>query len=377
MANKKRPRHHSFGDGRTRKRSVAGSQEGVEDNSETLNDIIDNVTGGVDGGITSEALRHRVLVLESISKQQETRISDLQAKVDFLLSLLGISEGPKNSELSSSVTFPYSNAVRGVQTDSRGSVDSEPTSGGISAELAAVSRFRTTVAAAVHAENRTIQNRSRNLVFSGLYEMGGVGDKEIVTGLLRDELGLRPVIGGCKRLGVPTDHRTRKLLVTFGTADQAAQVLASAKHLRLSHNEDIRNAVYINADQTRAEAMAAYEQRCRRRAAASAHKARRAPNAVVSDMDVLPAPSAAAAEINRRPTPAPSSSSVPLCPTTIASSPGSAPPSDAQSVDQVNIDLIVARLQDAARGRLSTGAELGLDTSAPGEKSGGNAGSSR
>ena len=88
-------------------------------------------------------------------------------------------------------------------------------------------------------------------------------------------------------------------------------------------------------------------------------------------------PSAAAAEINRRPMPAPSSSSVPLCPTTIASSPGSAPPSDAQSVDQVNIDLIVARLQDAARGRLSTGAELGLDTSAPGEKSGGNAGSSR
>lgn len=373
MANKKRPRYHSTGDSRAVKRSIAGSQECIE-NSETLNDIADGVTRGGVGGDSNEMLQSRVCALEATSKQQENRINDLLAKVEFLLSLLGISEGPsKDSKLS------YSKVVSGGQTESQEPASIESTSDDQSAELAAISRFRTTVAAAVHAENRTIRNRSRNVVISGLYEMGGVSDKEIVAGLLSDELGLRPVVRGCQRLGVPTDHRTRKLLVTFGTTDQAAQVLASAKRLRLSNNEDIRNVVYINADQTRAEAMAAYEQRCRRRRAATSTRSagqgrRQATNAIVADMDVLPAPSAASAEINRRPTPAPSLAAVPpLHSTTLTSSPCSAPPSDAQSVD---IDLIIARLQDTARGRSSTGADPGRDTSSLVANSGGNTGSS-
>ena len=100
MANKKRPRYHSTGDSRAVKRSIAGSQECIE-NSETLNDIADGVTRGGVGGDSNEMLQSRVCALEATSKQQENRINDLLAKVEFLLSLLGISEGPsKDSKLS-------------------------------------------------------------------------------------------------------------------------------------------------------------------------------------------------------------------------------------------------------------------------------------
>ena len=70
----------------------------------------------------------------------------------------------------------------------------------------AVQDFRTTVAATMHSENRSIQRRARNFVISGLRETSADGDRQNVINLIGEELGLWPDVSTCKRLGDLTNH---------------------------------------------------------------------------------------------------------------------------------------------------------------------------
>ena len=363
MANKKRARTSSVGENRAKRRPAVNSQADFDENSQ--NDMLDdNAADDVVKDEPYDLLRHRVLELESVTERQKGQIQQLQIQLEFLMTLLGISESHTSSEKSSSAVPP---ATIGAWSSSLRPAGAVPVNSVPSAAdtVSAISKFRTTVAVAVHTENRSIQNRSRNIVISGLPEISGVSEREAVVELLNAELGLRPVVGLCKRLGKPSEGRARKLLVTVGTAEQVAQVLASAKQLRLSSVDEIRNQVYINADQTRAEATAAYEQRCRRRAT---NNSRRAATTAIADVNMPTTVAASGDQFSSSPTVLPlrachlaswsQPSSQPSLPV------GTALPTGPSAADRDNIEHTINCLLDAARGRSPSITGLGSSTPA-------------
>jgi hypothetical protein len=146
-------------------------------------------------------------------------------------------------------------------------VDGSVTVGGAVNYAQAVKRFRTAVVAAVHVEQKSIQGRSRNIVICGLRSVDKVSDAALIRDFLADNLGLKVTVATSKRIGHDPDVSRRRVLVTMGTADQAATVIEAAKRLRFSPDPEIRGKVFITADLTVAERKAAYELRCKRRMA--------------------------------------------------------------------------------------------------------------
>ena len=69
----------------------------------------------------------------------------------------------------------------------------------------------------------------------------------------------------CRRLGKPLSFRIQPLLVTLDSQSSVADLLCSAPALRHCDKLEIKNSVFINADLTPAEALAAYEKRVQRR----------------------------------------------------------------------------------------------------------------
>jgi hypothetical protein len=59
--------------------------------------------------------------------------------------------------------------------------------------------------------------------------------------------------------------RPQPLLVAFKAAEQANELIASAKSLRRSADSFVRDNIFINRNMSKAESKAAYEQRCKRR----------------------------------------------------------------------------------------------------------------
>jgi hypothetical protein len=83
--------------------------------------------------------------------------------------------------------------------------------------------------------------------------------------LFKDEFDLVTDISVCKRLGQQVAGKIQPLLVMLSNPDHASRILSEAKKLRHSDDMLVRNQVFINPHLTKAEAMAAYEQRCQRR----------------------------------------------------------------------------------------------------------------
>jgi hypothetical protein len=121
--------------------------------------------------------------------------------------------------------------------------------------------------AAVHVELADKQRRSRNVIVSGLAPVSGKSNAELFSELCEDNLPIKPsfISDSCRRLGKPQVNKIQPLLVTLSSSIAAADVLACAGELRKSTNATIKSSVYINADLTPAEALAAYEGRVRRR----------------------------------------------------------------------------------------------------------------
>jgi len=67
------------------------------------------------------------------------------------------------------------------------------------------------------------------------------------------------------RQAEPTTGRVQSLLVVLSEVSQAGHLIKNAKSLRQSNDLTVRSSVFINAELTKAEALAAYHRRCRRR----------------------------------------------------------------------------------------------------------------
>ena len=90
-------------------------------------------------------------------------------------------------------------------------------------------------------------------------------DKQNITHLISEEFDMQPNITYCKRLGEASFGRIRPLLVALSSAEEAAWIVSNAKWLRRSHDHNVSQNVFINANRTKEESRVAYEQRCRRR----------------------------------------------------------------------------------------------------------------
>ena len=66
-------------------------------------------------------------------------------------------------------------------------------------------------------------------------------------------------------MGKKVPDKIQNPLITLSSADEATYLLSNAKRLRRSENEFVRRNIFINPDQTPAEAKAAYDLRCARR----------------------------------------------------------------------------------------------------------------
>jgi len=262
---------------------------------------IQSCTCGAESKITE-------LSAQVVSLQQT--VKELSSQVSFLLSFVGAVDPSPMASLQESQTLQTSVAVS-VPAASNSSQQSSTESTSISSSAgssllprsyaATVTQPSVTksapvykaVLSAVYSELSERTRRSRNMVITGLPTVHGTVDKDLFTDLCMAEFGVNPNIAACRRLGrVRDDGRARPLLVTMDTATSATNLLAFGRQLRQSSNDHTRHSVYFNADMTKEEAKAAYEERVRRR---EAKAARTSMSSLRPEAPSFPQPAVAAA----------------------------------------------------------------------------------
>lgn len=233
-----------------------------------------------------------------------------QSQIEYLMSLFGITECPV--QLPPGVALPSlssSYSTRQQSADGQSSSSSSSQSGGqvgttpsttltyakvTSNSLPQVAKqFTKTIVSAVYRDLDEKGHRARNVVINGLLNRGD--DIDAVRGLLADEFGQQYDVVKVRRLGRPRDDRIQPLLVVLDNVEQAASLIRRAKLLRQSTNEHIRRFVFINADVTKAEALASFQKRCERRerqkpttAAPGHHHARQRQQQQEAEVDTAP-----------------------------------------------------------------------------------------
>ena len=118
---------------------------------------------------------------------------------------------------------------------------------------------------AVYADRHEKERRSKSFIVSGMRAKTDISDKEAVCHLCTDEFGITPTIVFCKRLGEERTNATQPILVAVNSAIQAEEIITCARSLRRSVDPTVKNNIYINPNLTKAEAHAAYSERCKRR----------------------------------------------------------------------------------------------------------------
>ena len=123
-----------------------------------------------------------------------------------------------------------------------------------------------TILKSVHLDLINKSKKKSNIVISGLDPSDQCPDKELAFNLLWNHWGTPlEVLSGCRRLGKQHDGKTRPLLVNLKTEAMAETILLQAKNLRQSQYHEVRSKIYINPDLTRAESLALYDIRQKRR----------------------------------------------------------------------------------------------------------------
>jgi len=209
--------------------------QGQNNDSEGVGAVADD---DGDAGFSSSEIRHL-----------RKCVAELQQKVDFLMSIIGIDKQTESTTINPSQTSNQKPSYAAV-TKLNGPV-------------------RNAVLTAVYSDLHAKENMKRNVVIYGLKPDDdtdfGQTDVELVQQLCDDEFHAVPVIERVKRLGRVVENRIQPLLVVLREERDAQNLLSIAKRLRQSADEYTRYNVYISAHQTRAERQAAFEGRCRRR----------------------------------------------------------------------------------------------------------------
>ena len=108
-----------------------------------------------------------------------------------------------------------------------------------------------------------------------------------MAGMIWDEFGRQVTIKHCRRLGKEVRGHIRNLLVSLSSADDAAFLINNARMLRQSKSDFVRSNIYINADLTPAESLAAYEARCSRRLRRAETNTKKTQNTNLESMETV------------------------------------------------------------------------------------------
>jgi hypothetical protein len=215
-----------------------------------------------------------VAELHVILAQQRTELRDLretvrqqQHQIDFLLSALGISTG---GSATGSDTSPPTTAVVGNDGGTTSSSQSSRTYADMVRKPSSISTLppvmKQAVVSAVYSDMKDRDRRSRNIVVSGIPITVPVDDPSAaVSAVIEREFHSKPDIVRCRRLGKLQQGRIQPILVSLQTDEQASYFVQNAKSLRHSEDDYTRKSIFINRDITKAEARAAYDERCERR----------------------------------------------------------------------------------------------------------------
>jgi hypothetical protein len=231
--------------------------------------------------------------LRNVVKFQSQMIIELTKRVNFLMSaMIGentdiklphditTNAGAKNTSPSSIETGagPMSN-VNPIPSTSRASNDTwssdiQPNRSDYSEIVkrsfqskkpTLLSAIKESVVTAVYIDNKVKDQRSSSIVVSGIKQDSTTTDKLSITTLFTQHLNISPDIVSTKRLGKPIQGKIQPVLVTFHHPEQAQEFIVNAKKLRLSEDQYVRNNVYINQYLTKAESLANFELRVKRR----------------------------------------------------------------------------------------------------------------
>ena len=124
---------------------------------------------------------------------------------------------------------------------------------------------RTAILSAVHTELQTKDKRAYNIVITGMPISGIASDATQFSELCISEFNVRPSIRSTSRLGKVIEDKIQPLLVTLYTTSEVDELVSRAKQLRFSRSRQVRDRIYLNRHLTRAEALAAFNERSLRR----------------------------------------------------------------------------------------------------------------
>jgi len=215
-------------------------------------------------------------------------VTTLQNQLNFVLSFLGITNVNNVSgdrRYSAESLRTNNNAVNIVQLDQNDDTDHQtPQAIGadvISADVNNQIRpsdsyanavhkppvlsapLREAVVSAMYHEFEEKDRRARSIVVAGVPPSSS--DKSYIEKLCRRELHLVVEVVNCRRLGKPKPDHCQPVLATLRSVGEVEAVIKVAKDLRHSDDATVRSSVYINPNMTKAESLAAYQRRCRRR----------------------------------------------------------------------------------------------------------------
>lgn len=212
-------------------------------------------------------LQKTVAELNSTVENQRLLMDTLTTKIQFVLSFLNIDQ---NTSLTNAVS-PSTNTSPTTYKGTDGKQSSQRTS---YAAVASQQHMSTQeqVVAAVYLDQSQRDRRANNIVITGLPVCPDMSDKALVSQMISKELLIVPDIVQLRRLGrtgndinLNAGLNVQPLLVVLKTTSQANSILQRAKLLRGSVHSVISDHVYINRHLTRAESIAAYEERRQRR----------------------------------------------------------------------------------------------------------------
>lgn len=236
---------------------------------------------------TSDTSTDEICVLKNEIDQLKQTVRQLTDQLGFVLSYLGVTDSRKDCVVgddslnSGMLDFPPLVTQPLMSEPYVAATTSTSTSTAAGTSYSSVVRKPLTSAAptlkdyvakellsVVYVEQEQKKRRANNIVISGLPE--APVDRESVKSFLKvefDEIASEIKVTGCRRLGQKQDGRIQPLLVTCSSAISIQFILDNAKRLRRSGNSLVRDCIYINPDLTKAEALAAFEIRQKRRAA--------------------------------------------------------------------------------------------------------------
>ena len=235
-------------------------------------DVMDTSQSGTGDNDAVQRKETVTSLTKKVREQQET-INKLTNEVNFLLSYLGISKNQLPASKATAKPPTGSQASTSSQPQTSASVPSTSSGSTVPGSYATVSAkqpvplssaLKQAVVLAVYRDFEDRDRRARNIVISGLKSTVD-NDTFNVIQLLETEFGNSFDVVKTRRLGRPTPGKIQPILATLDSDVKASYVTQNAKLLRQSSDHYIRVSVYINPDVTRAEAFAAYQNRCERR----------------------------------------------------------------------------------------------------------------